>query len=315
MSSIKITGQLGSAVAAAGTFTMTLPARIGPEYGSFNAGDIRSGVLHSLVIAGTAYTWPKDFSFSVSGQTVTVTNKTSSSWPSGSNWISTLDIPGTPIYRTSQDFTTGTREVRRAAKATLALLTLGAPIASDDDGIMVSSSPGAGALTFGGALVSGGQAVFDSPRNVIITSGGNDSGITFTITGKDEYGNTMIETITGANTGIAAGKKAFAVVTTTPTKSGSAAGTVKIGTGDVLGLPVFLPGTAAAFILKELQDGAVATAGTAVAGVTTSGGSTATTGDVRGTYDPNAACDGAKVFELLVALPNPQFLGMAQYAG
>ena len=49
--------------------------------------------------------------------------------------------------------------------------------------------------------------------------------------------------------------------------------------------------------------GAAPTAGTIVAGVTTAGGSTATTGDVRGTYDPNAACDGSKVFELILALP------------
>lgn len=312
MSSIRLSGTLGSAVAASGTFTMTLGSRLGPEQGSYNAADIRSGVLHSLVINGTAYTWPNQFSYSISGQTITVTNRTSNTWASGSAWIATWDVPGSPVYRTAQDYPTGTREVRRVAKSSLVHVMLGAPIASDDDGIMVSSSPGAGALTFGGALVSGGVAVFDTPRNIIITSGGNDSGITFTITGKDEYGNTMTETITGANTGIASGKKAFASVTTTPTKSGSAAGTVKIGTGDVLGLPVFLPGTAAAFILKELQDGAVATAGTAVAGVTTAGGSTATTGDVRGTYDPNAACDGSKVFELILALPDPQFLGMPQ---
>ena len=169
--------------------------------------------------------------------------------------------------------------------------------------------------TLNGASVAAGIAVLTPARRVIVTSSADDSGITFTITGtaRAEMGSvTFSETITGANTGIASGKKAFASVTTTPTKSGSAAGTVKIGTGDVLGLPVFLPGTAAAFILKELQDGAVATAGTAVAGVTTAGGSTATTGDVRGTYDPNAACDGSKVFELILALPDPQFLGMPQ---
>ena len=39
---------------------------------------------------------------------------------------------------------------------------------------------------------------------------------------------------------------------------------------------------------------------------------TATTGDVRGTYDPNAACDGDKVFQLLVTLPNPGYKGIPQ---
>jgi hypothetical protein len=47
----------------------------------------------------------------------------------------------------------------------------------------------------------------------------------------------------------------------------------------------------------------------------TAGGSTATTGDVRGTYDPNAAADGARVFELVVALMEPGDLGMPQFAG
>ncbi len=82
-----------------------------------------------------------------------------------------------------------------------------------------------------------------------------------------------------------------------------------VGTGDVIGLPVFLPGTG--YVLRELQDGAAATAGTIVAGVTTK--ATATTGDVRGTYDPNAACDGAKAFQLLTFLGDPGFKGVAQF--
>src|SRR5262249_54376301 len=46
-------------------------------------------------------------------------------------------------------------------------------------------------------------------RNVRITSGGNDTGITFTVSGYDVYGFPMSEAITGANAGIASGKKAF----------------------------------------------------------------------------------------------------------
>lgn len=83
-----------------------------------------------------------------------------------------------------------------------------------------------------------------------------------------------------------------------------------VGTNNVLGLPTFLPGTG--FVLRELQDDAAPTAGTIVAGVTTAGGSTATTGDVRGTYTPNATPDGAKRFALICALLEPEFLGMAQ---
>lgn len=42
---------------------------------------------------------------------------------------------------------------------------------------------------------------------------------------------------------------------------------------------------------------------------------TATTGDVRGTYDPSDACDGDDGYMLLVALPNPADKGVAQYGG
>jgi hypothetical protein len=75
---------------------------------------------------------------------------------------------------------------------------------------------------------------------------------------------------------------------------------------------VFLAG--AARVLGEMQDGAKATAGTTVTGDATVP-ATATTGDVRGTYDPNAAADGAKVFELICAIDDPSFRGVAQFAG
>lgn len=52
--------------------------------------------------------------------------------------------------------------------------------------------------------------------------------------------------------------------------------------------------------------------GTFVAGV--SSAATATTGDVRGTYDPTSACDGAKSFDLLIASVDPKYLGVAQYS-
>lgn len=53
--------------------------------------------------------------------------------------------------------------------------------------------------------------------------------------------------------------------------------------------------------------------GTFVAGVSTA--ATATTGDVRGTYDPTTACDGSKSFDLLVASADPKYLGVDQYDG
>ena len=65
------------------------------------------------------------------------------------------------------------------------------------------------------------------------------------------------------------------------------------------------------YYVVEIQPDSVG--GTLVAGVTTA--PTAVTGDVRGTYDPASACNGALAFQLLFALPNPTDRGVAQYAG
>lgn len=56
-----------------------------------------------------------------------------------------------------------------------------------------------------------------------------------------------------------------------------------------------------------------ATQGTFVAAVGSE--ATATTGDVRGTYDPYDACDGDDGYMLLVSLPNADDVGVAQYGG
>jgi len=53
--------------------------------------------------------------------------------------------------------------------------------------------------------------------------------------------------------------------------------------------------------------------GTFVAAVDST--ATATTGDVRGTYDPPVACDGAIGWSLLTILPDPRDKGVSQYAG
>lgn len=67
------------------------------------------------------------------------------------------------------------------------------------------------------------------------------------------------------------------------------------------------------FILEIDVSAAEQLNGTFVAGV--SSAATATTGDVRGTYDPVTACDGATSFDLLIASADPKYLGVAQYTG
>src|SRR3546814_5681637 len=97
------------------------------------------------------------------------------------------------------------------------------------------------------------------PRNVVITGAASVTSVTFTITGTDVFGDDLVETITGPTGATAAsGKKAFKTVTAIAVSATTTAA-VTVGTGDVLGLPVYLPSSGA--VLKELQDGASATAG------------------------------------------------------
>lgn len=98
--------------------------------------------------------------------------------------------------------------------------------------VCASQSPGAGAITINGTLASGGVATFTTQRQVIITSGGNDSGISFTITGTNDNNVVISETITGANVGAATSTIDFLTVTSI-THTGSVAGTLTAGTNGV----------------------------------------------------------------------------------
>jgi hypothetical protein len=112
--------------------------------------------------------------------------------------------------------------------------------AASANGIAQSQSLGAaGALTLNGSLVTAGTANLGSPRRVIITSTGNDSGITWTITGtsRSQQNSTVIsETIQGANAGVAQSTQDFATVTSI-VGSGATAGTVTAGTNTVASGP------------------------------------------------------------------------------
>lgn len=95
---------------------------------------------------------------------------------------------------------------------------------------------GAGAVTLNGTLVSGGVATLDTARRVIFTSAGNDTGITFTISGTNWSGLVISETVTGASGGAASTVLDYKTVTGV-TSSGASAGNVSIGTNGVAGSP------------------------------------------------------------------------------
>lgn len=117
-------------------------------------------------------------------------------------------------------------------------VTIGAAVAN---GIAQSQSRGsAGNLTLNGSLVTGGVAIMDAPRRVIITSAGDDSGITFTITGagrpQNNGGAAISETIAGADAAAAQTTQDFATVTRI-SNSAATASTITAGTSDVASGP------------------------------------------------------------------------------
>ena len=85
--------------------------------------------------------------------------------------------------------------------------------AIDADGISVAAAVGNNAnLVLGGALTSGGAVTFDEPRNITILSAGDDSSKSFTVTGTDEQGDAVTESITGANADTATGSTFFTTI-------------------------------------------------------------------------------------------------------
>lgn len=224
-----IEGTLNSAVATAGTFLVAYPS-------GYDRGDFEDGVDHRLVALQSVFRCPDDITLSFGGPSsgVTVTYNGATTLPAGTEFRLQLALPGQDIDDTDIGHSNAPKEpVKEVRKAELVYVNLGQPVASDDDLLRTNASiSGAGALTL---LTTS----FDVPRNVIITSAGNDTGITFSVTGKDLYGNSMEETITGANATIAYGNKAF-YSDIAVSASGASAGNVKIGSGARLGLPVYV---------------------------------------------------------------------------
>ena len=81
-----------------------------------------------------------------------------------------------------------------------------------------------------------GIATLDIARRVIFTSGGNDSGITITISGTDWAGTRISETVTGGNVAAVSTVNDYLTIAQVKT-SGATAGTMTVGTNGVAGSP------------------------------------------------------------------------------
>lgn len=154
-----------------------------------------------------------------------------------------------------------------------------------------------GLVGFGRAQLSSGAtavSIYDPTkaiaRCVSLTSGGNDTGINFTVNGYDIYGYPMTQTLAGGSGAAVATTKAFKFITSV-THTGSVATTLTIGTLDLFGLPMRVDTVG---YLTVSYNGTLATAPTTFVAAVTTDPATASTGDVRGTIGLVSAADGTK---------------------
>lgn len=109
--------------------------------------------------------------------------------------------------------------------------------ATDADGIAASQTPsGAGSLTLDGVLISGGSLSLSVAQPVTITSAGNVSASTFTITGTDWKNEALVVTQTGPNATTVTTTAHFKTVTDVSI-DGAAAAAVTVGITAVAAMP------------------------------------------------------------------------------
>ena len=108
-------------------------------------------------------------------------------------------------------------------------------LSDDADGIAeAQTASGAEDLTLDGALVSGGVATLAAAQQIVITSVGDDTGVTFTITGTDANGTVSVITLVGVNAGAATSTGHLVTVTNVAT-SGATAADVTVGVDEANG--------------------------------------------------------------------------------
>ena len=117
-------------------------------------------------------------------------------------------------------------------------------VAAVANGISTSQSLGAaGNLTITGSLATAGVATMDVARRVGITSAGNDSALTWTITGTNRYGRVQSEVLAGTNVGTSQSVNDYLTVSSiygsAATASTVTAGTTTVGSSALIAIDYF----------------------------------------------------------------------------
>jgi len=158
------------------------------------------------------------------------------------------------------------------------------PAAASANAICLSQSVSSGVA----ALLNGATAgILDVPRAVVAAWTGT---AIMTLTARDTYGNLFVEQSASGTT--FAGKKAAKEIVSVTFNAAVTLATV--GTSDIFGLPWRIRGKRD-IVAAYANDTADIASATVVAGDTTNP-ATATTGDPRGTFDPNTAANGTTEF-------------------
>lgn len=317
MANLVLTAMPSAAVATSGTLTFTLPAAA--QWGQFQYEGAH--VMYAEGLNNQFYLSNGDFSISASGATLTVTYNGTTTIPAGSVVKLELRSAGEVTYL--GDGKGNSIDMRekvldyfgniRANATRIVRVELGRPAAASGTAILATT-----AVTVTAVNTLATAVVNDVPRGLAyVSSNAGDTTQTITARGFDEFNNAMTETVTLNGTTTVNGKKAFKTVVSYQA-SASLAGNLSIGTqAGVFGLPFFLQGgtsAGAGYVIKEVMDATVPTAGTFVGGDLTAK-ATATSGDVRGTYTPNTAPNGTHVYELFISASDLSFKGVPQYAG
>ena len=297
---------LSGDLAASATTTFSYPASTDEDsYSSWG---------HKAVAIGNVMSSPGDFTLTFGSASVTFTYASGKTTiPAGSVLTLQMNLPGEDRQETPKL----TVDHDHVSLMSLLRVDLGSPLTADPNGIYESAAITAAAPITGSllldaaALVSGnvgllGVGAGAAPFGRNIVAAWTTTSV-MTVTGTDYLGNTIVES-SGSGTTMT-GKKAFFTVTKIAVSINVTAATG--GTAQVVGLPVFIEGVDE--WVTELQDGTTATAGVFVAGISTA--ATATTGDVRGTYVPNSTLNGALHFVLYMAISDPAYTGLTNYAG
>ncbi len=154
---------------------------------------------------------------------------------STANYLSTTTTTATAAGGTVLKLTATTNVVvgQSVTDSTAAVIPTGTVVTGVSSSSVTLSRPVGGVgVGSGDTIVFAGTATLDSQRRVLLTSGGNDSGINFTVSGTNDDGNAISDTFAGANGSTAQSNLDFKTVTSI-TASGAVAGTLIAGTNGV----------------------------------------------------------------------------------